>query len=215
MCVHWSVLKTFIVTWANLVWLPFRLVFSTHVLRKLKQLFEENNNYIKPRNFYLQKRTGLYPYWWDLLSISYHLTYLWVLYIDVLVIQHLDSVNFFSLPLCSSVSLYFQFLDYFWLVVWLSNYYKMLNYFRPRKINVLVLIRTQLKKDKAERFSSFFSSFFLNWKINVLILIRKKKKNDEGERKYHIIRKMHAFHVFPKTEYLMRSVALFFNCCKN
>ncbi len=28
----------------------------------------------------------------------------------------------------------------------------------------------------------------------------KKLKNDESERKYHIIRKMHAFHVFPKTD---------------
>ncbi len=47
-------------------------------------------------------------------------------------------------------------------------------------------------------------------KINVLVLIRKKLKNDKGKRKYHIIRKMHAFHVFPKTEYLTRSMALFF-----
>ncbi len=38
---------------------------------------------------------------------------------------------------------------------------------------------------------------------------KKKKKNDEGERKYHIIRKIDTFHVFPKTEYLTRSVALF------
>ncbi len=37
-----------------------------------------------------------------------------------------------------------------------------------------------------------------------------KLKNDEGEQKYHIIRKMQAFHVFPKIEYLMWSVALFF-----
>ncbi len=37
----------------------------------------------------------------------------------------------------------------------------------------------------------------------------KKLKNDEGERKYHIIRKMNVFHVFPKTEYLTRRV--FFN----
>ncbi len=37
----------------------------------------------------------------------------------------------------------------------------------------------------------------------------KKKKNDKGKRKCHIIRKMHAFHVFPKTEYLTRSMALF------
>ncbi len=46
-------------------------------------------------------------------------------------------------------------------------------------------------------------------KINVLVLVRKKLTNDEGERKYYIIRKMHAFHMFPKTEYLMRRVALF------
>ncbi len=46
-----------------------------------------------------------------------------------------------------------------------------------------------------------------------MVLIRKKLKNDEAKRKYHIIRKIHAFHVFPKTEYLTRSMALF--CCKN
>ncbi len=36
------------------------------------------------------------------------------------------------------------------------------------------------------------------------------EKKDEGEQKYHIIRKMHVFHVFPNTEYLTRIVALFF-----
>ncbi len=54
-------------------------------------------------------------------------------------------------------------------------------------------------------------SFFLIKKINVLDLITQKIKNDEGERKYHIIRKMHAFYMFPKTEYLMRSMALYFS----
>ncbi len=49
-------------------------------------------------------------------------------------------------------------------------------------------------------------------KINIVVLIRKKLKNDQGELKYHIIRKINAFHVFPKTEYLMRSVAFFFGC---
>ncbi len=38
----------------------------------------------------------------------------------------------------------------------------------------------------------------------------KKLKNDEGERKYHIIRKMHAFHVFPKTDYLTSMFFFFF-----
>ncbi len=51
-------------------------------------------------------------------------------------------------------------------------------------------------------------------KINVLVLIRKKLKSDESERKYHIIRKMHAFLMFPKTKYLTKSLALF-HCCKN
>ncbi len=56
----------------------------------------------------------------------------------------------------------------------------------------------------------FFSYFFFKLKNKCLGSHKKIKENDEGERKYHIIRKMHAFHVFPMTEYLTRSVALFF-----
>ncbi len=85
---------------------------------------------------------------------------------------------------------------------------------RPRKINVLVLIRKKREKWRG-RVIFFFKLFWGNWKINVLVLIRNKLKNDEDERKYHIIRKMHAFHVFPKTEYLMRSMAVLFFVCKN
>ncbi len=64
------------------------------------------------------------------------------------------------------------------------------------------------KNDEGERFS-----FFLFWrKLKNKCLgshQKKRKKNDKSERKYHIIRKMHAFHLFAKTKYLTRSVAHF------
>ncbi len=51
----------------------------------------------------------------------------------------------------------------------------------------------------------FFSSFWGKLTNKCLGFHKKKLKNDKGEWKDLIIRNMHAFHRFPKTEYLMRS----------
>ncbi len=49
------------------------------------------------------------------------------------------------------------------------------------------------------RVSNLKKNLFVEIENKCLGCYHKKKKIDEGERKYHIIRKMHAFHVFPKT----------------
>ncbi len=64
------------------------------------------------------------------------------------------------------------------------------------------------KKRKNGKGEHFF--FFLKLKNKCLSSHQKQFRNDDGKPKYHIIRKIHAFHVFPKIDYLARSLALSF-----
>ncbi len=85
---------------------------------------------------------------------------------------------------------------------------------KPRKINVLVLIRKKLKNDEGGRFLFIYLFLFWNWKINILVLIRKNIEKWRGWVKIRYHQKNACISRVSQNWVFEEERSSFFCCCK-